>query len=146
MDKIEILKKRDVRKISEVIRQQWGAEIDDSLVYLRSTKGKIFVVNRDIEWADFERLNINSVGLYIAEVCHDGIRLSIEGSQLVGPTASKNVIDADDEEARKWLSGQELDREASGYVIIRHGSDYLGCGKGAVKRIMNFVPKIRRLP
>jgi NOL1/NOP2/fmu family ribosome biogenesis protein len=29
---------------------------------------------------------------------------------------------------------------------VRHGSDFLGCGKLVAGRIINYVPKARRVP
>ncbi|WP_297500764.1 hypothetical protein, partial [Thermococcus sp.] len=43
-------------------------------------------------------------GVYFGRIESDGIRLTIEGSFLVGPKATKNVVELDDERARRYLA------------------------------------------
>jgi NOL1/NOP2/fmu family ribosome biogenesis protein len=90
---------------------------------------------------------VEGVGLYIAKEQPDGIRLSIEGSQLIGNQATKNVFEANQEQANQWMLGQEIQVEIKekGFVIIKFKEDYLGTGKASQGRITNFVPKARRL-
>jgi NOL1/NOP2/fmu family ribosome biogenesis protein len=70
---------------------------------------------------------------------------------LIGPDAKKNVLELDSRQAEQWLLGQEpelADKQligAAGYVIVKHGKDYMGCGKIAGEKLMNFVPKTRRI-
>ena len=33
----------------------------------------------------------------------------------------------------------------SGYVLIRHGNDFIGSGKASDRKIFNYVPKARRI-
>ena len=58
--------------------------------------------------------------MYIAEWREHEVRLSIEGSQLVGPFCSKNVLEVDTKTAREWLKGVDIDYngELEGFVII----------------------------
>jgi NOL1/NOP2/fmu family ribosome biogenesis protein len=43
--------------------------------------------------------------------------------------------------------GQDIDVDGSyeGFVILKHGNDYVGSGKFKEGIILNFVPKARRL-
>ncbi|WP_297436612.1 hypothetical protein [Thermococcus sp.] len=86
-------------------------------------------------------------GIYFGRIEADGIRLSIEGSFLVGPKATKNVVELDDERARRYLSGEdiEVNAELEGWVILKWGSYYLGTGKLRGGRVHNYIPKERRL-
>ena len=90
-----------------------------------------------------------SQGIYFGTFEKDGIRLSIEGSFLAGPKAKKNVVEVDRKEAESWISGKDLKIEKAesytGYVIIKSGSYFLGCGKVKGNKIINFVPKNRRI-
>ncbi|MEA3430498.1 MAG: hypothetical protein U9R08_04455, partial [Nanoarchaeota archaeon] len=76
-----------------------------------------------------------------------GIRLSIEGSQLVGPKAQKNIAKINNEQAQKWIRGEDIKikQEFEGFVIIKHETNYIGSGKFKEGTILNFVPKVRRL-
>ncbi|NJE61360.1 hypothetical protein [Thermococcus sp. 21S7] len=87
-------------------------------------------------------------GVYFGRVESDGIRLSIEGSFLVGPKATKNVVELDDERARRYLAGESVeigDDSLHGWVIVKWRSYYLGSAKAKEGRLINYVPKERRL-
>ena len=96
-------------------------------------------------------LNVNGSerrGIYLGRIESDGIRLSIEGSFLVGPKATKNVVELDDERALRYLSGEDVeirDKNLHGWVILRWRGYYLGAGKAANGRVHSYVPKERRL-
>ncbi|ASJ04639.1 methyltransferase RsmF C-terminal domain-like protein [Thermococcus barossii] len=87
-------------------------------------------------------------GVYFGRVESDGIRLSIEGAFLVGPKATKNVIELDDEGAKRYLAGESVeiyDKALNGWVILKWRSYYLGSAKAKEGRLINYVPKERRL-
>ncbi len=99
-----------------------------------------------------KELLVESLGLYLGTWLVNGeLRLSIEGSQLLGPGATRNVLELGEEEFRRWVCGEDLEKETSlrGFVIIKHGADYCGCGKVVVDErrgatiIHNYVPKAR---
>jgi len=110
-------------------------------------KEKIYLIHRDIEHVNLENIRINNMGLYIAEVKKEQLRLSIEGSQLIGPVATKNVYELNDDELKQWFKGGDLTVEGpyEGFVILKHGTDYVGSGKFKEGSILNFVPKARRI-
>ncbi len=84
-------------------------------------------------------------GIYFGTLEKDGLRLSIEGSFLVGKYAKKNVLEVDESTAMKWLSGEDIAAEVEGYWIVKWGEYFLGCGKGNGKVLRNYVPKDRRV-
>ena len=145
---LEVLSKKDTKPILQEIKDQWDAVVDfDEFVFLKNDKNRVFIVKRDVFDIDVERLRVNSLGIYLCEI-GKGIRLSIEGSQMVGPKAIKNVFEISEEQVQQWLRGENLvvkDKNYSGFVIIKHKDDYLGTGKIKDCVVLNFVPKIRRL-
>ncbi len=88
---------------------------------------------------------IHHHGLYFGTLEKEGFRLSIEGCFLVGRFARKNVFEVNDEEARIWMCGNDLECKLRGYVIVKWRNFFLGCGKANGKILRNFVPKNRRL-
>ena len=145
---LKAITSKDKKQVLQMIKNQWGADFREELAFFRSEKQKIYVVHKDIAKIDISDARINTVGLYFAEHKNGELRLSIEGSQLIGPIAEKNVVELSGEETIAWLRGDDLSKEGnwSGFVIIRHNCDFMGCGKcTADKRILNFVPKARRL-
>ena len=147
MQNIKILNSKEIKKVIELVSDQWECDIELDYVFLQNNKDRIFIVNKEISGLDLSKLRINSLGLYFGEINMTELRLSIEGSQIVGPHAKKNVLELSDEEARKWMKGEDLEKEidAKGFLIIKHGDDYLGCGKAKDKKIFNYVSKVRRL-
>lgn len=154
MQNLKILNKKEVKSLLSMINKQFGCSVDTDIldyVFLRNDKNKVFITNKKMNELDLTKLRINSMGLYIAEVREHEIRLSIEGSQIIGPYAKKNIIELDEEQARKWMKGEDLSAEGyakedyPGFVIIKHKDDYLGSGKYSNGRILNYVSKIRRV-
>lgn len=147
MKNLRILNNKEIKKILSLIKQQWNASPKLDYGFLMNKENKIFLVNRDIAKIDLAKLRINSLGLYLGEIAHGELRLSIECSQLIGPFAKKNIIELSDKEARDWLKGFDLEKQTdcTGHVILRNNNDYLGTGRVKENRILNFIPKNRRL-
>ncbi len=120
------------------MKEQFDADLD--LEFLIRGKKRVFAFKR----CD---AGIKKVfeGIYFGKIEKDGLRLSIEGSFIVGKVAKKGIVELSEEEAMKWLKGEDLIKEFKGYCILKWGEYFLGCGKGNGKKILNFVPKDRRL-
>lgn len=151
MKRLRILNKKEIKEILDLIKQQWAADINVDFVFLLNEKNNdIFVAERDIFKVDFEQLNVDSLGLYFGEMKKGNLRLSIEGSQLVGPAAKKNVVELDKGETTLWFRGFDLEKklsekEAQGYVLVKHNNRFMGTGRIKENRILNFTPKARRV-
>ena len=148
MPELKILNSREIKEILRLIEDQWGAKIRMDYGFLSNNKNRIFIISREISKIDISNLRLNSVGMYFCEVDNLGIRLSIEGSQIVGPKATKNAVELDEDETKRWLKGEDLEKNCgncSGFVILRHRNDFLGNGKYANGRILNYVAKTRRV-
>ena len=147
MNSFNFLNKKEVKKILALLNEQFDTDITLNYEFLLSERDKVYIVNKDIAKIDLTRLRVNSVGLYFGELQSDGLRLSIEGSQLVGPTAKKNVLELTEKELKEWMRGEELIKTLnhSGFVIIKYGDDYFGCGKAVNGKVLNYYPKVRRI-
>ena len=132
-------------KVMRYLREQFGvSENDLDLEFVGKENGKVYAKRADCKRVEI-KMHRHYNGLYFGKLCKDGLRLSIEGSFIVGKFAKKNIIELDEEDAIKWMSGENLNIEAEGYVILKWGPYFLGCGKGDGKSIKNYVPKDRRL-
>ena len=161
MPELKILNSREIKEIYEMIEEQWGAKIKLDYGFLQNNKNRIFIISKDISRIDISKLRLNSAGMYFCELDRIGIRLSIEGSQIVGPKAAKNIVELDEEETRKWFKGEDLEKECKdcqGFVILKNknqkisslkknffAEDFLGCGKYINGKILNYVGKTRRI-
>ncbi|TAL51498.1 MAG: hypothetical protein EPN86_06545 [Nanoarchaeota archaeon] len=142
--KIKILNKKESRALLEKINSQFGSSFETDRIFFLSGDD-IYIANREVLEGIRESWRVNELGLYLGELKGEVVRLSIEGSQLIGPSATKNIFDIEDE--KKWISGEMMSVDApnSGFVIIRHEADFLGCGKIKDGKLLNFVPKTRRI-
>jgi NOL1/NOP2/fmu family ribosome biogenesis protein len=86
-------------------------------------------------------------GVYFAKDEERGIRLSIEGTQILKDQIKKNVVELDEVEMQTWMMGHEVRKKTGlrGFVVLKHGNDFLGTGKASEEKITNFIPKSRRL-
>ncbi|MBU1204302.1 MAG: tRNA pseudouridine(55) synthase TruB [Nanoarchaeota archaeon] len=146
MLELKILNRKKIKEILALIKEQWGADFSSELVFLMNDKGKIFLVNKEVFDLPLEKLKINSIGLYFGELKNNELRLSIEGSQLIGKDAKQNLIEINEKQAMQWLKGQDVDADGNyrGFVILKHENDFLGTGKYKDEKVLNFVPKARR--
>ena len=148
MPDLKILNGKEIKEIYNLIEAQWGAKLKLAYGFLQNNKNRIFIVTKEISVLDFSKLRINSVGIYFCEVDDRGIRLSIEGSQIVGDHATKNIVEFDNDESRRWLKGEDIEKsceDCKGFVIIKHNSDFMGSGKYSNGKILNYIGKTRRI-
>ena len=147
MDTLKALNTHEIRQVFDLMEKQWGIKKRSEYVFFMNSKNDLFITGRDISMLDTKKLRVNSVGLYVGQLLpNDRIRLSIEGTQLFGPLAKKNVCEISKEEAQKWIRGEDLRSEMpAGFAIIKSGKDYLGCGSSRDGLIQNYVPKSRRI-
>lgn len=144
---LRILKRKQHKELVASLNAQWECELDfGDYAFVLTPKEKVFLANKEIFEVDLSSLRVNSIGMYFAEVKKE-LRLSIEGAQLVGPYATQNVVDLSDEQLQQWFKGDDFpfEGEFTGFVILRHNEDYVGCTKIKDGMLLNFCPKSRRL-
>lgn len=153
MAALRSLNSKERKKVLAQLEVQYGCETDFLKAYvflLQETKRKYFIVNEALFGFDLAELRVDSLGLYLCcELKNGELRLSIEGSQLLGPHATKGILNLDDDEFARWIRGANLEKETElrGFLIVRHGSDFVGAGKPVEKSgkviIHNYIPKTR---
>ena len=127
-------------RVIELLREQFGVEGVD--FRLREGGSGRFYAYRECELEVEEFAS----GVYFGKLEKDGFRLSVEGCYLVGGSATKGVVEVDRGQAERWMRGEDLEIEAGGYVILRWGGYFLGCGKAKGGKVLNYLPKERRIP
>jgi|APSaa5957512576_1039674.scaffolds.fasta_scaffold39109_2 NOL1/NOP2/fmu family ribosome biogenesis protein len=145
MKNFELLNSKDIKNLNKQLKDQFGNEFNfKDYVVFRTPKDRIYIINREFGEHDFSKIRINNVGLYFLSIVKDGLRLSIDGSQLF--KAKKNILELDKKGFEKWMTGEELILEKeNGYFLIKYNDDFLGCGKSTGNKILNYVPKARRV-
>ena len=153
MQKLIILNTREIKKIKEVIKNDFGYSLKSDYAYLRNDKNRIFLVNKDLGRLDIDKLKIDKIGLYFAEVKHNHVRLSKEGSQLLAKEAEKNkvtlenVVEFSEKEMKDYFQGIDLEKDLGDdnkFILLKYNQEIFGCAKYKEKKILNFLPKIHR--
>ena len=145
---LRFLNSKERKEILKMIKDNWDAALEDDHVFLMNNQNKLFVVSRDIEKLDLSQIRLNNIGLYFGEITpRDELRLSIEGSSIVGNLARQNILELSIDQAKAWFAGEEITIEdpRNGFMIVKHKNDILGCGKLSSNTLHNFVPKARRI-
>jgi len=151
---LEILDKDEVKKFQEIVDKNYKSsfELKDFGVMLGSEE-RIWLAARDVFSFDFSKLPVNSIGMNFGKLKRNGkFRLTIEGSQLVGRTAERNVAIVSDNDAESFLRGEDvnilqaIDCEEHTFVILKTESGIiLGSALFAEGKMKNLLPKSRRI-
>jgi len=153
MTGFEALNSKARKAFYSLLRETYGIPADwefDGIIF-KSEKNKYYLLHRKFIDVSEKNLRTRLLGIYIAEVNNYGeIRLSFEGSGIVGPHATKNVLELTQEQMKSVMSGEdfEIEGEFAQYQILLFKDSmnhYLGCAKIKNGVLLNFVPKSRRV-
>jgi NOL1/NOP2/fmu family ribosome biogenesis protein len=150
---LTILNSKETKKVHATLLEQYGYEGRIDLVLLLSEKKeRLHLFTKDLALLDLEGLRIDSMGVYFGTYVDGKLRLTIEGSQLIGPACTRNVVALAKAQMQRWLSGESLPLEGieggdalerGAFVLLRCGGDFLGCGKVGATQVHNYIPKTR---
>ena len=145
---IHFIKSSEKKEIVEELSESFGIT-ELPFLLIESGKEKIRGFTGSLSKDEILQLGqiayIEGIGLYLIRK-EESLRLGFDATQLLSGQITKNIIDIDEKQAHEWLKGQDIEIQAPrGTVVIRCGKDFLGCGKSTSERIINHVPKERRL-
>jgi len=144
------VKKVSSREVEELIKESYNSELSLSNfnVFLRKDQ-KVFLASKGIPTTLVER---SDYLLYFGVIKRNRkIQLSVEGSQLVGKTAKKNIAILDEENISKFVEGltakpkELIDCSLGSFVLVKHGNDFFGSGILREECIEGYIPKDRRI-
>ena len=145
--KLEVLNTREIKAIRKLLDSQFGFKEKLNYVFLKNDKNKVFIVSEDVKKIDLDKLKINTIVLYFGEWRKKEFRLSLEGSQMIGPLAKKNVVFLDEQQMKWYFEGMDLDMDLGAenrFVILKFREDFIGCAKYKEGKLLNFMPKEHR--
>ncbi len=160
MQHLKILNRKEKNQLIAILEEQYGFQGELDYTFLLSKKNKMYLVNNDFARIDTSKLRIDSVGMYFGEIVGNQMRVSIEGSQLIGSQITKNIAIISKAVAKLWLHGHDLEFSAveikegtEGFVIVKSinsinnsfSDDFLGCGKITTEKLANYISKNRCL-
>lgn len=145
---VRFLKSNEKKEIVQKLNDQFGIE-DLPYLLFETGKEKIRAFSGSLSKDEIMELsqstNIEIIGIYLARQEHD-LRLSFDATQLLAEKIKKNIINIDEEQMKLWIRGHDLQFAVpSGTVAINYNGDFLGCGKSNSEKIINHVPKERRI-
>jgi len=146
MQNLKILNSKDVKKIVKELEEIYGSDLKNDYAFFQNNDGKIFLLSKKFGELDEKSLRINNLGMYFGKFEKDGIRLNIEGAQLIN--AKKNIFEMKDADVQGWIRGEDLvvgNMELKHYLIMKNGDDVYGVGKYKDGKIMNYTSKDRRI-
>ncbi|MFH1210822.1 MAG: hypothetical protein V1645_02795 [archaeon] len=144
---IKVLNKKEVKRVVKSLEEDFLIkDLKLDYVFILGADDKVFLVDKGFAGLDLSKLRVNSVGMYFGQLQDGRVRLSIEGSQIVGPLAKRNVVELSKGQVEDWIRGVDVDLGGgSGLVIVKYGEDFYGSGKISKGLLLNFVPKSRRI-
>src|SRR3989338_3004385 len=140
------LSKKEAEKIIAQLEEAYGVRLLWNYVFFKNTKRKIFVVDPSYLQVEKRGLRINRIGMYLATEEIDGLRLSLEGAQLIKP--QRNLLELTSEQLKSWVYGATLEvekKDVSGYVLLQYRGGIVSCGKYRDGTVFNTVAKDRRI-
>ncbi|MFT4309358.1 MAG: hypothetical protein ACMXYL_02645 [Candidatus Woesearchaeota archaeon] len=144
------LTRKEMRNINSMLLEDYGCSFDlDEYYYMKTVKGDLYIISKDIQKIAYEDIIEVSAGLYVAEI-RNRPRLSLEGTQLLGDKATKNFIVLTDEEWIMWIERNDIISDRFNEMndrmyIVSNGKDYYGCGLLSGNKLKSMVPKSRSL-
>jgi NOL1/NOP2/fmu family ribosome biogenesis protein len=123
-----------IEEIKKYLKDEFGIELP---------RGKIFAEGKRVFLYTGKDLGLGGrYGIYIGNI-ENGFRPSTYVIEL----ATKGFTEVSEKEAMEWMCGLDIKKDAEGfYTIIKFGKYKLGVGKPKEGRIINNLPKNRRLP
>ena len=150
MNWFKILSKGEKAEIESELNKRFGIEKVPGIIVKRGRE-KLFLFTGSFNKEQIKELErevpLERVGTYFAKIDQGGIRLSIEGSQILKNQIKKNIFELNKEQAELWMKGSELNISTGkkGFLIMKYKDNFLGSGKASAEKITNFIPKSRRL-
>ncbi|MDP4039959.1 MAG: hypothetical protein Q8P57_05270 [Candidatus Pacearchaeota archaeon] len=147
---IKFIKSGEKKRLLNTLKEQFGISKLKSWIFVETGKGKIRGFSGSMTRDEIDELseiaNVEVIGLYLFRVENNRLRLSMDGSGIFGESANNGVVDIDENEMNVWIRGGNIERELeNGIYIIKNGDDFLGCGISDGKKLINHVPKERRI-
>ncbi|MBT3407512.1 hypothetical protein HOK68_04435 [Candidatus Woesearchaeota archaeon] len=143
------LNSKEKKNILNLLKENYGFNKDlNEYTFFINKNDKINLINTETyELIDFDDYRVDSIGVYFGELINNTIRLSIEGSQLIGPSCNRNIIELNENQLNLWIRGKdvEIDKEGNDFFLIKYKEDYIACGKLKNKILLNFVSKARTI-
>lgn len=141
---MRFLNSKERKQFFGELKELYGYEGPTDYVVYEGGRDKYYIISRDVENIPFEEMRLKHAGLYVANQMISGLRLTMDGAQLLGKHCSK-VLPVDEAGMKLWMSGLAVPCEEDGFFIVSYEGDVIGCGYAKEGELRNYVPKERRI-
>jgi NOL1/NOP2/fmu family ribosome biogenesis protein len=146
MGSMKPLNRKEVKRLHEQLIAQFDYEGEFDVTLFVAAEDKYYIATRAVEEFLDSSLRIERIGVYFGQLLHGEFRLTLEGSQFVGPHARANILTLTPAQRDDWMLGKDIildEVHPKEFHIVRCGEDFLGCGKFKNGVLLNYVPKER---
>ncbi len=153
MNKVEFLDKAKKKKVLNKLEEDYGINKLNYLL-IRSGKENIRIFSGNLSKDELNLLaknvNLELIGTKLCTITEEGIRLNFDLINLpeIKSQISKNIIDLNEDEAKKWMRGEDLKidtKTKEKFLVVKKAEDLLGIGKVYREILKNYIPKERRI-
>lgn len=159
MPKLTFLYSNEKKKLIEKLGYYGITELPYLLV--ESGKEKIRGYSGNLSIEEIQELNneigLELIGMYLFNEYDENVRLSFDAVQALKHQITKNILQLDEKQAEEFMKGRDIllskeeiqkfesASETKGFKVIKNKGNILGIGKLVEGRIVNYMPKERRL-
>ena len=144
---IRVLGRKEEKQVLQKVAKLCGEDVT-LFGELLSCDGQIFLGAKDVaKFVDHfgKQFRIERAGILFCTLGKE-MRFSIEGAQIIAPCFKKKVA-LNLGEGDQWMLGDDLQNRCGeeGFILLHSGEDILGVGVAKGDKILNTVPKERRI-
>lgn len=145
---LEVLRSKERKEVFEKVKENYGIEGLNHMLF-RLGREKVYAYSGSLSRDEIIQLaqiaNVEIVGLYFAKE-QNGMKLSFDATQAFKDKITENILEIGDAQLKDWMLGIDLEVKCpKGFVVVKHGGDFVGCGKSNGDKVFNYVPKERRV-
>ena len=142
---MKILSKKQIRELMNLLDKQFGFNNELDYILIKDSRD-YYITNKSLGKINFNSLNVKRIGVFFGKVIGNNFILSIEGSQIIGNSSNKHIIDMDAEEIKSWFKGMNLRKSLdNGVYLLRYKNDFVGTCKVVNNELINSLDKSRRV-
>ena len=135
---------KDTKELEAAVKGRFGAGFEGGLKFFvkKQKRGsKIFTYSGSL----LPKLLFDRVGLHVGDLAGGEFAPTIEGAQLLGDRATKNVVEVSRQQAENYFKGEDLEAEglSDGAVLLALEGRVIAAGAAEAGKIKNTVPKSR---
>ncbi|MDP6845980.1 MAG: hypothetical protein QF460_03425 [Candidatus Nanoarchaeia archaeon] len=147
---MKFVKSGEKKRLLKELQEQFGIEKLDSWILVETGKKKIRGFSGNMTREEIKELseisNLELLGTYLVRKETNVLRLGFDATQILKDKIKKNIFELDDSQLDSWMNGNNLNEKVEkGIYVLRHADDFVGCGISNGEKIINFVPKERRI-